>query len=100
MIGFRPSLVLVAVVAAMLAAGCEIRAEDYGADGSFDRTLHVAGPAEVSVIRRSGTIRIVDGAADQVRIAGRIRAYGSFPGRFCIWLSCARGSSRTRMARH
>ena len=45
-----------------------------GAEGSFDRTLNVSGPAELDVSTGSGSIDIRQGSAGRVEIHGRIRA--------------------------
>lgn len=62
---------------ALASTGCDIHAQSLGVDGSFDRTLRVDGPIDVDVLSRSGHIRVQVGANDTVRVAGRIRAYGS-----------------------
>lgn len=43
-------------------------------DGSFDRTLDVAGAVELEVVSGSGSITIRAGASDQVRVRGEIRS--------------------------
>jgi hypothetical protein len=68
--------VLVALLA-FLSAGCVVEAQDEGVDGSFERTIPLTGDADVSVTSRSGNIRVVAGASDQVHISARIRAFGN-----------------------
>jgi hypothetical protein len=70
------NLLMVAVVA-IAASGCEIHAQSFGVDGSFDRTLQVDGPLDLDVLSRSGHIRVKVGPAGSVHVAGQIRAYGS-----------------------
>ena len=62
--------------AAMLAAGCavDIGARSRTADGMFDRTFQVSGPVDLDIHSRSGQIDVRPGAADTVRVVGRIRA--------------------------
>ena len=68
---------LALLAAATLVGGCEIQAQSFGSDGSFDRTLRVDGPVDLDVLSRSGRIRVTVGASDSVHIVGQIRAYGS-----------------------
>jgi hypothetical protein len=70
------NLLLVAVMA-VAAAGCELHAQSFGVDGSFDRTLRVDGPVDLDVLSRSGHIRVKVGPVDSVHVVGQIRAYGS-----------------------
>jgi hypothetical protein len=44
------------------------------AEGSFERTLKVTGPVEMSIRSGSGRIRVTAGGGDTVRIAARLRA--------------------------
>ena len=44
-----------------------------GAEGSFDRTLHVTGPVDLEVTTGSGGIQVRAGDGNQVRVHGRIR---------------------------
>ncbi|MQA31401.1 MAG: DUF4097 family beta strand repeat protein [Luteitalea sp.] len=71
------SAVLV-TVAALVAGACSIEAQSSGVDGTFDRMVQIASPADVRVTSRSGSIRVTTGASDQVHITARIRAFGSF----------------------
>src|SRR6185295_13859135 len=68
---------LALLVAATLVGGCEIQAQSFGVDGSFDRTLRVDGPVDLDVLSRSGRIRVSVGASDTVHVVGQIRAFGS-----------------------
>lgn len=43
-------------------------------EGSFDRVLEVAGPVDLEVNTGSGSITVTTGAADVVRVVGKIRA--------------------------
>lgn len=43
-------------------------------EGSFDRTLKVSGPVDLEIRSGSGSIRVVPGAGDAVRVSARIRA--------------------------
>ena len=57
--------------------GCdviEIAAQSERAQGTFERTLTVNGPVDLSVRTGSGSIQIRTGAADGVQIRGRISA--------------------------
>jgi hypothetical protein len=75
---FRSGLnVLMTVALAASATGCEIQAQSFGVDGSFDRTLRADGPIDLDVLSRSGHIHVKVGPAGSVRVAGQIRAYGS-----------------------
>jgi hypothetical protein len=60
-----------------LSAGCVVDALESGATGSFERTLQVAGPVDLSVRTGSGSIRIQTGAGGAVHIVGHVRARGS-----------------------
>jgi hypothetical protein len=74
----RLSIRLAAVgLVAGLSAGCVVDALESGATGSFERTLQVAGPVDLSVRTGSGSIRIQTGAGNSVHIVGQIRARGS-----------------------
>jgi Toastrack DUF4097 len=64
--------------AAFLTTACGIQAAGNGVDGSFDRTITLDGPADVSVTSRSGSIHVTAGTSNQIQIAARIRAFGSF----------------------
>lgn len=64
--------------AALLSTACGLEAHGNGVNGSFDRTIPVTGPADVSIKARSGSIRVTAGLSDQVHVAARVRAYGSF----------------------
>jgi hypothetical protein len=44
------------------------------AKGSFDRTLKVSGPVDLEIRSGSGSIRVVAGVADSVRVSARIQA--------------------------
>jgi hypothetical protein len=68
---------LMTVALAVSATGCEIQAQSFGVDGSFDRTLRSDGPIDLDVLSRSGHIHVKVGPAGSVRVAGQIRAYGS-----------------------
>jgi hypothetical protein len=74
----RSSLNLLMLAALGIAAGgCELHAQSFGVDGSFDRTLQVDGPLDVDVLSRSGQIRVKVGSAGSVHVTGHIRAHGS-----------------------
>ena len=65
-----------AVCAAAL-AGCdviEIAAQSERAQGTFERTLKVNGPVDLTVRTGSGSIQIRTGSGEQVQIHGRISA--------------------------
>ena len=61
---------------AVLTSGCGLDALTLVAEGSFTRTLSVAGPVELTVSTGSGSIEVRTGSTDEVRILGRIRAHG------------------------
>jgi DUF4097 and DUF4098 domain-containing protein YvlB len=67
---------LAAVVLAWLALAPPAAAQT--AEGSFERTLKVAGPVELSVRTGSGRIRIFEGPGDTVKVAARLRAGNSW----------------------
>jgi hypothetical protein len=60
-----------------LHVACSIDAHIAPATGTFERTLHVDGPVDLTVTGGSGRIYVVTGADDTVRIVGRIRAHNS-----------------------
>jgi DUF4097 and DUF4098 domain-containing protein YvlB len=59
------------LVAAAVAAGW---AAEFRAEGSFERTLQVSGPAELEIRTSSGRIEVRRGEAGVVRIRGLMRA--------------------------
>jgi hypothetical protein len=64
-------------------AGCdvvEIAAQSVRARGTFERTLTVDGPVELSIRTGSGSIEIRTGAGDRVQIIGRVSAGSSRDG--------------------
>lgn len=75
MMAARPFVsVLVCVVAV---AGCdviEIAAQSERAQGTFERSLNVNGPVDLTVRTGSGRIQIRTGTGNQVQIHGRINA--------------------------
>lgn len=73
----RSWLAVLVLPAALLSTACDIHAQGNGVDGSFDRSITLTGPADVSVVSRSGSIRVTAGASDRIHITGRIRAFGS-----------------------
>jgi DUF4097 and DUF4098 domain-containing protein YvlB len=58
--------------------GIDIAAQSERARGSFDRTLNVNGPVDLSVRTGSGDIQIRTGSNDRVRVIGRISASQSW----------------------
>jgi DUF4097 and DUF4098 domain-containing protein YvlB len=61
----------------MVLVGCvftDIAAQTERARGSFERTLEVKGPVDLSVRTGSGDIQIQTGTSDRVRVIGRISA--------------------------
>lgn len=77
---FRFASLAVCVVAL---AGCDIvhiAAQSQRAQGSFERTLTVNGPVELSVRTGSGSIQIRTGTADRVQITGRVSTGSSRDG--------------------
>ena len=67
---------LAAIAIASLAPAPHAAAQ--AAEGSFERTLKVTGPVELSVRTGSGRIRVYAGPGDTVRIAARLRAGNSW----------------------
>ncbi len=63
---------LAAIVIASHAVAPQAAAQ--AVEGSFERTLKVTGPVELSIRSGSGRIRVSPGAGDTVRIAARLRA--------------------------
>jgi hypothetical protein len=72
-------LIAFAGVASVVAlqAACSVDAQIAPASGTFERTLQVDGPVDLSVTAGSGRIHVVTGQDDTVRIVGRIRAHSS-----------------------
>jgi hypothetical protein len=70
-------LIVLAGVAATgaLHVACSVDAQIAPASGTFERTLHVDGPVDLSVTGGTGRIYVVTGPDDTVRIVGRIRAH-------------------------
>jgi hypothetical protein len=61
-----------------LFAGCDLAAESAAAEGTFDRTLMVSGPVDLTVKAGSGSISIQPGSSSTaVRVVGHIRARGA-----------------------
>ena len=58
--------------------GVDIAAQAERARGSFDRTLNVKGPVDLSVRTGSGDIQIRTGTNDRVQVIGRISASHSW----------------------
>ena len=54
--------------------GIDISAQSEQARGSFERTLTVSGPVELSVRTGSGDIQIRTGEGNRIQVLGRIRA--------------------------
>lgn len=71
---------LAAAVVASLVASLALAsfAAAQTAEGSFERTLKVAGPVQLNIRSGSGRIRVTAGAGDTVRIAARLRADNSW----------------------
>lgn len=70
-------------VCVLALAGCDIvhiAAQSQRAQGSFERTLTVSGPVELSVRTGSGSIQIRTGTADRVQITGRVSTGSSRDG--------------------
>lgn len=61
-----------AVLGVMLIA--RVAGAEAAVEGSFDRVLEVTGPVDLEVSSGSGTITVTTGAADVVRVVGKIRA--------------------------
>lgn len=77
----RGWLCAVGLGAAILAAGgCDVVAvHAAGVEGTFERTLTVAGPVDLDVRTGSGDIQIRAGDDNSVHVVGRIRAQASGP---------------------
>jgi DUF4097 and DUF4098 domain-containing protein YvlB len=71
---FRLLTLLGAAAAVAVHAGCGVDAQIAPATGTFERTLQVDGPVDLSITGGSGRIQIVTGAGDTVRIVGHVRA--------------------------
>ena len=72
-----PSVAAVGLVAlgAVLTSGCDIEARMDSVNGSFDRTVQVAGPVDLTVVNGSGDVTVTAGADGAVHVVGRIRAH-------------------------
>ena len=67
------------VAAAFAAAGCDgIDVHAAGVEGSFERTLTVAGPVDLDVRTGSGDIQVRAGSDNSVHVTGHITARPSF----------------------
>ncbi len=73
----RLTVPMMALLLAVPSAGCVIEAQGDGVNGSFERTIPLAGHGNVSVTSRSGSIRVTAGPSDQVHVSARIRAFGN-----------------------
>ncbi len=63
--------VALAAIAWLAVASAAFAAQ--ASDGSFERTLKVSGPVDLSIRSGSGSIRVFPGAGDTVKISARIR---------------------------
>ena len=75
---------LATIGVALLVAGCDVTAaieQGVGVRGSFERTLTISGPVDLSVVSGSGSISVQPGTGSQVRVIGRITARDSWRGR-------------------
>jgi DUF4097 and DUF4098 domain-containing protein YvlB len=70
----RFSLIGLGLIALTGCVAIDIAAQDARARGSFDRTLNVNGPVDLSVRTGSGDIQIRTGSNDSVQVIGRISA--------------------------
>ncbi len=74
----RLSAAGIVALAAFSGAGCDIEARIDSVNGSFDRTVQVSGPVDLTISTGAGDVRLVSGTDGVVRIIGRIRARDSF----------------------
>lgn len=77
------SLISTVLALAVASAGCDILNAHHGFDrfavkGTFERTLAVTGPVDLTVQSGSGSISIQPGAATEVKVIGRISARASW----------------------
>ena len=70
----RLSFLALCLVVLTGCVGIDISAQSEQARGSFERTLTVSGPVELSVRTGSGDIQIRTGETHRVQVSGRIRA--------------------------
>jgi hypothetical protein len=63
-----------AALAAALSFACAAPAAAQAPEGSFDRTLSVAGAVDLTVASGSGSITVAPGAAGTVRVAAKLKA--------------------------
>jgi hypothetical protein len=74
----RGARVLVcAAIAAVAWLAAAPSASAQSVEGSFDRTLKVTGPVDLTITSGSGRIHVTPGAADTVRVSARVRG-GTF----------------------
>ncbi len=59
---------------AVLSSGCDIEAQIASVGGSFERTLTVSGPVQLSLTNGAGDVRVVPGTDGSVRVVARISA--------------------------
>ncbi len=74
------SAATVLLMASLAVTGCEVHGIGPQAEGSFERTLQVAAPADIDVQTGAGGIQVRTGDGSTVRIFARIRAGGSLFG--------------------
>src|SRR5229473_1011443 len=51
----------------------------FGAEGTFERTLRAEGPVDLDVSTAAGEIAVRSHNSPEIRIVGRVHAYGSWP---------------------
>jgi len=69
-------LYLIAIIALFGFSGCIPPGSFSSSEGSFDRTLTVAGPVDVDVATGSGNIDVRPGSSGTIRIHGVVKARG------------------------
>jgi len=91
----RMPWIAASLAAAWLLAGTPVSAQVR--EGSFDRTLTVAGAVDLTVQAGSGQIRIQPGAAGSVRIAAKLKSSNSWTGSgVALTQTAGRAASRLR----
>src|SRR5262245_1533920 len=70
----RLSAAGIVALAAFSGAGCDIEARIDSVNGSFDRTVQVTGPVDLTVTTGAGDVGLISGPDAVVRVIGRIRA--------------------------
>jgi DUF4097 and DUF4098 domain-containing protein YvlB len=70
----RPVALAAAALATLVSVGCDLEAQLATVNGSFERTLQVGGPVDLTLRNGAGDIRVAPGTDRTVHVVGHIRA--------------------------